>query len=407
MTKKDVQALLQSNRQRRFRQQTGTVVERKGAFWLRFYRDGENGSRIKVTEKLCDVSTEHYSVDCTAVDILRNERMAAINKGAHADLHRQTPAPEAPPMTIGTFWVTVYQPWIKNNKRWSTWRGYEKLWEQYLQDELSTKPLATYSTLDGGELLDRLASKLNENSLAHVRSLLSGIFKRAANTKGPNGKALITSNPIRDVEVSVRVRQAKARVKYTPEETIAILNAIPDLIAKLFFSLVAVMGMRPSEVAGLKWQNIKGDLLLVRESAPYGKLGELKTANSKRDLTIIEPVLSMLNAFRDSLGKPTSGLLFTNGSGEPVNHNAFVRRHIAPEAKKACARWCGLYSGRHGTATALLDLTGDIRAAYQVLGNTFETLSKTYIEPKFEQGKAGLSKLQDHLKSIKPQGEKG
>ena len=66
--------------------------------------------------------------------------------------------------------------------------------------------------------------------------------------------------------------------------------AIRSTDANLFFALCAVLGMRPSEAAAVRWENISDGVLRVREAAPYGELGELKTKRSKRDLTITEPV---------------------------------------------------------------------------------------------------------------------
>ncbi|MGA8619652.1 MAG: hypothetical protein WB660_14185 [Candidatus Sulfotelmatobacter sp.] len=136
MTNAEIQALvplLKSKRQRRFRQQRGTVVERDGSFWLRFYRDGDNGARVKITEKLCDRDTRHHSADSMPVKLLRDARMAAINQEAHQALKTQAPLPEPPPMTIGAFVLTTYLRWVKENRRWSTHRGYSKMWEQYLK----------------------------------------------------------------------------------------------------------------------------------------------------------------------------------------------------------------------------------------------------------------------------------
>jgi hypothetical protein len=39
-----------------FREQTGSVVKRADGFYIRFYRDGENGAPTKVTERLRDLS---------------------------------------------------------------------------------------------------------------------------------------------------------------------------------------------------------------------------------------------------------------------------------------------------------------------------------------------------------------
>jgi hypothetical protein len=82
-----------------------------------------------------------------------------------------------------------------------------------------------------------------------------------------------------------------------------------------------------------------------------------------------------------------------------VDHRDFDKYHIRPLAKKACARYCGLYSGRHGAATALLNLTGDVRATYQTLRNTLAVVMSTYVEPDVSAGDAGMSKYADALKA--------
>jgi integrase len=94
----------------------------------------------------------------------------------------------------------------------------------------------------------------------------------------------------------VKVRPAKTRIAYTPEETRAIIDAVPRADAKLFFAMVAVLGMRPSEVAAAKWEhmNWKTSKYHVAEAAPYGQLGDTKTKRSIRDITVIEPALSLL-----------------------------------------------------------------------------------------------------------------
>ena len=299
-------------------------------------------------------------------------------------------------LTVGAFWETIYRPWVEKNKRFSTMRGYESVWNLYVKAELATKPIDSYHTIDASEFLTGLTARLNGKSLSHVRALMSGIFAHAVNTKGTNGKALIDRNPIRDVKVLANVGESKERVAYTPEETIAIINAIQRTDAKLFFALCAVLGMRPSEAAAVKWENVSEGLLKVREAAPYGVLGQLKTNKSKRDLTITEPVTSLLATYRESLGNPKEGLLFES-DGHPINHNGFAKYYIKPFAEKVCKRWNGCYSGRHGAATTLYNQEGDVRAAYQVLGNSLEVVMKTYVKPDVEQGRTGQAKYEQAL----------
>lgn len=400
MTKADLQELIRTNRKPRFRRQHGTVVERTDGFYIRFYRDGGDGERAKVTEFLTKKTEQYHSVNCVAMKLLRDSHMSAVNNARHTSLQSATPAPA---ITVGAFWQSTYLPWVEANKRFSTGRGYDYVWKLYVKPELETTPIDTYTTVDACELLDRMVTvkKLNENTLASVKSLCRGIFSTAVR------KGVIKVNPWREAKESVKVRKAKPRVKYTPEETAAIMNAVERPDAKLFFALCAVMGMRPSEVAAAKWENMnwKTNVYRVSEAAPYGVLGDTKTERSKRDLKIIEPVLAFLKVWHAKMEKPDSGLLFTNGDGKPVNHNAFARGWIAPAAKKVCARWCGLYSGRHGAATALYNLTGDVRAAYQVLGNSLEVVINTYVEADTEQGKAGMTKFEAALKAVEIPGK--
>jgi len=90
-------------------------VERSGAFWLRFYTERQNNKRVKVTEHLADKGSDFPSIDCRALDLLRETRMAKINSEAHKTMNTPSPPPAEPPMTIGAFWVNVFEPWVKAN----------------------------------------------------------------------------------------------------------------------------------------------------------------------------------------------------------------------------------------------------------------------------------------------------
>jgi integrase len=328
-------------------------------------------------------------------ELLAASHLSTVNNLRHTELRSQT---QAPALTIDAFWQDTYLPWVKTNKRFSTVRGYEYDWKLYIKEHLAHRVLSEFTTVDACEVLDHCASvkKLCKRSLAHVKSLCSGIFSHAVR------KGIIQFNPWREAKESVRVRESEPRIEYTPEETIAITNAIQHTDAKLFFALCAVLGMRPSEAAAVRWENISNGVLKVREAAPYGVLGELKTKRSKRDLDITEPVTSLLATYRKSLNNPAHGLLFTHDGVKPINHNTFAKSYITPDARKVCPRWNGCYSGRHGAATTLYNLTGDVRAAYQVLGNSLAVVQKEYIKPSVEQGKAGqLQYAQTLLKTMR------
>jgi integrase len=390
MTKHEILELLKpAGPRRRFRKQTGSVVKRTDGFYIRYYKDTDGGERTKVTERLCDLTV----LDPKKRDLLAASHLSTVNNLRHTELRSQT---QAPALTIGAFWEQTYKPWVKNNKRFSTLRGYEYDWKLYVKDQIAGKVLNEFTTVDACELLDHCASvrKLSRRSLAHIKSLCSGIFSHAVR------KGIIQFNPWREAKESVKVRESEPRIEYTPEETIAITNAIQSTDAKLFFALCAVLGMRPSEVAAVRWENISDVVLKVREAAPYGVLGELKTKRSKRDLTITEPVTSLMATYRKEHNNPAEGLLFTHDGAKPINHNTFAKTYITPFARKVCTRWNGCYSGRHGAATTLYNLTGDVRAAYQVLGNSLAVVQKEYIKPSVEQGQAGQLQYAQILRKV-------
>ena len=383
------QLLINSSKIRRFRRQKGTVLKRRGQFFLRYNAD-DNGTQRKITVKLCDEDARHHSVDCIPVQLLRDRKMAEVNTAGHAAVTASTVMVD---QTIGEFWAAKYLPWATENLRITTSRSYATIWAGYLEAELKNRPLREYKTVDASLFLTGLASRkssdgkdqsLNRNSLNHVKSLMSGIFTLAKNL------GMVDQNPMQGCKALARVRAPKPKVAYSIPETVAIVAAIEKPDAKLFFALCAVLSLRPSEAAGLRWENIVDGMVQVRGAAPYGIVGALKTEQSARDLELIEPVAGLAETWRKACGSPTAGLIFKNEAGGAINHNDYAKKWIAPGGRKACARWHGCYSGRHGGATSLFNLTGDARAANQTLGNSLEVVMETYIKPSSAAGAAGL-----------------
>ena len=154
MTKASILELLTSDRKQRFREQRGSVVARQDGFYIRYYKDGDGGVRIKHTERLCDLGTT-----AAKVKLLQRSHMSAVNNIRHEELQSPT---QAPPITIGGFWKSVYWPWAEANKRESTQRGYQYVWKLYVGPELETRTFETYTTVDACELLDQMAKRLDK-----------------------------------------------------------------------------------------------------------------------------------------------------------------------------------------------------------------------------------------------------
>jgi integrase len=367
------------NKHRRFRTQTGTVIERHDGHYLRYYSDSQDGSqRRKITELLAPLGTK-----ATVVEINRRRRMAEINAAQRA----KVPVPGD--LTIGDFWEETYLPWVKSERAASTARGYEKLWVGYLEKDLAAVSLRKYATADATKFLTGLAPKLGRNTLHHVKSLVSGIYSHAA------ALGVVKDNPMKNAAWLVNPGRKTVRtVAHTITETVAVLKAIKRTDAKLVWVLSAVMALRPSEIAGLRWEDLDDQWLHVRRAVPYGIVSEddqTKTEGSVRDLRLVEPVAGLLENWRKACGNPLTGWLFQRPNGQPINHTAFVARKLAPDARQAIgSRWAGLYGGRRGHGTAVTRLES-LTAARQTLGHSSEKVTaQAYALPDIEAGTAGL-----------------
>jgi integrase len=364
------------------RHQRGHIYEAFGAFHVRYYQteiiDG-GPKRVQRSHRLCAKDTKHHSCSCKPVrqkceDFMReiNEKVGQVNQD----------------VTVAQFWEQTYLPFVKEKKRHSTVYGYEKLWASHLKNHFGTRTLAEYRTADGYRFLESLTKPLGRNSLQHVRSLASGIFTRAVNL------GLIETNPWS----AVRLQESRApepTVAYTLDETVAILRALSGRVdAALVFSLAAFLGMRPSEIAGLRWEDVTEEQIHIRQAVVRGIAGDTKTPQSQRTLPLIEPIRSLIGAYRELMQGVTNGWLFTGRSGGPVKMESFIKHAIMPAVRKAGLPWHGLYAARRACATNLVTLTGNVNAAHQVLGNSLQVAMKAYIKPSAEAGLAGLRLLE-------------
>jgi site-specific recombinase XerD len=98
-------------------------------------------------------------------------------------------------MTLRQLVEDLYPPYVEEQKRVSTYKGYLYMWRRHLKPR-SELALRDFRTVDAENMLRAIArsENLNRVSLAHLKAFLSGAF-RYARRQG----ILNTENPIRDV----------------------------------------------------------------------------------------------------------------------------------------------------------------------------------------------------------------
>jgi len=314
---------------------------RKGNLWLLRYYDSEfavDGSirRVQKTKKLAVFGAE--CPNKTAARDLARDFLKSINLARRA--------PESA-MTLIRFTEDRYLPFVKEHKRISTYHGYRNMWKRYLESH-SEVMLREFRTLDGERILESIAkdNELTSTTLAHIKALLSGIF-RYAKRQG----VINSENPMRDV-VLPKGKPPGETHAYSLEEIMLMLAVLPEPAATIV-AAAAFTGARKGEVRGFLWENYHGEHIYVSQSCWRGHVLEPKTPKSKAAVPVIAQLAQRLELHRSRSGNAANGLMFPSPEGKPFNMDALARDIIVPLATKGGVQWYGWHAFRRGLATNL------------------------------------------------------
>lgn len=301
---------------------------------------------------------------------------------------------------VTDFWQRTYLPHLQQTTKASTLHGYRKLWSQHLSLHLAGITLRDYKTVNATRFLTYLAERgLCTRTIAHVRSLLSGLFRHALRT------GLIETNPVTDAGSLLPARTPEPTHAYSLDEAENVITALfENTQAQLVFALACFLGLRPGEIAGLQWSDIDDEWLHVRRSSWCGIVGTTKTAESVASVPLIQPLKSLLAAWR--LQAKSEWVFPSNRGGRPLNISQFAQRTIAPLVKSKKIAWHGLYAGRRGAATLLVQLTGNAVASQYVLRHkNIATTQTFYVKPVQTEAIKGLRLLESKLAERKTANE--
>ena len=400
------------------RVQQGYIFEAFGSYHVRYYvtelLDGKPVRKQK-SERLCANDAAH-KLECNKRGKCKpnpaKEKKPAwcrpVQRLADAVMDRVNAQSGTLPDTdtlISDFWEQTYLPHLKSDVKASTLNGYQKIWEGHLSNEFAGKTLKQYRTEMGTRFLTALAQgtvtgrQCSPRTVAHVKSLARAMFGHATSI------GLIDSNPWHDAKSLSKAKPNGQTYAYTLEQAEAIVNALADHPpCQLVFALAAFLGLRPSEIEGLRFSDAVDGWLHVRRSSWRGIVGTTKTEESVASVPLIEPVKSMLASWRTQSGNPVDGYMFPsnrrdeNGERKPMILHGLVKRVIIPALEKKKITWRGLYSGRRACATLLTQLTGDAVAAQYVLRHkNLATTTAFYVKPTREAATEGMRLVEAKL----------
>ena len=360
----------------------GSVVLKHNAWHLRPHKVVIDGQKV-TSVKLCNKDDLHYSAVCPAVRELAKQKVEELKRASSDGTEPKADMP------VADFWNDVYLPWGNEvnpkvgeaNLRPSTLNGYEQVWNQHLKNHFGSVTLSKYKTVTATEFLTTLAKTQGRNTIMHIRSLMSGIFTRAVK------RGYLEANPVSNAGVDGKTAKPAKTGHYSLRESLSILAALADYTeCHLVMALSFFWGLRPSEIRGLRWEDFcfepsddcsvcqDGDWEIscahahVRRGIDKkGNVNALKTDEAEAPLPLMVPIAIPLQVWREDCGNPIEGWLFQTKNGTPADLRDWVRTKIRPTLIVKGLKWKGLYAGRRGAATMLLQLTGNALASQQLL----------------------------------------
>jgi integrase len=348
------------------RHQRGHIYLQHGSWHVRYYLTEIVAGvpvRKQRSHKLCMKDDRHHSAACKLVRQLCESFMRGVNDRVPGQSGR------AQDMPVVSFWerYLLYCEEIipltgKSRKKASTVRGYRQIWRQHLSLHFGKLTLQEYEPRMGTQFLQTLTGTQGKNTLKHIKALGSSLFKRAVIEQR------IKTNPWHDVEMPDDAVDSAGTKHYTLVEAEDIISALVDHVdCQLVMALSCFLGLRPGEIAALRWEDFDMESVHIRRSVVRGIVGTPKTPESMATLPLIDLVRAPLMLWREKCGDPEDGWVFPSRNGTPVDLHNMITRTIVPILEEKGLVWKSLYSGRRGACTMTIEATNGNYAVAQAL----------------------------------------
>lgn len=319
---------------------------------LRRYQRGsvyKIGKRIKVWYGMFRI--DQHQPEGGLVRLQRNVRLGTTQelptKNAAREALQKFLGVERRPSTRMTFtelverWTAAQVPAMKS----STAQHYEHALRGLLP-VFGDVEVSTLRRHDVERFIQDRAKKYSRSTLRSWRTTLSLVLGYAVD------HSWLEKNPVKGVKLP-RTENCAGRVidraVLTPSQVKSLADGLAEPYATLVL-LLATTGLRIGEAAGLRWADLCDEELHIRRRIYSGKVDDLKTKNSRRQLPLSSEMIHRLRTLRRS---EQDGWIFQASNGSPLNPGNWLRRELRPVATEKEIRFTGWHDFRHFFATRL------------------------------------------------------
>ncbi|WP_148573441.1 tyrosine-type recombinase/integrase [Nocardioides caldifontis] len=366
----------------------GSVYKRADGRWVaRFFVTEADGQRVR------------HSIYAKS----RAEAEAALRE-VQSQVHRGAPVTPAR-LTLAAYLEEWLDQVVVHRVRPNTLAAYRYNAERYLIPDLGGAKLAKLTARDVRLYLDRLrGGGVGTRTIQYVHQTL-----RAALEDGVR-EELLEKNVAKLVRAP-RVQQAE-RVPLTVEDVRALLKSTREHRLHAMFVVLAVLGLRRSELLGLHWDDVDftSEVLQIRRGLHRLSSGletmPTKTLRSRRTVPLPSLVTEALidhrarqDAERRELGDtwPDLGFVFTTPVGTPIDPRNCTR--IVQDACTAAGvRRVRMHDFRHGAVSVLLRLGVPPRTVMEIAGHSaLEMTMNVYGHVTLDDKREALDRVHDLL----------
>jgi integrase len=215
-------------------------------------------------------------------------------------------------------------------------------------------------------------------------------------------------NPVTLASIPPNLPEGKEGEAYSFEE----INQMLDVLLEPAATVVATAaygGFREGELRGLQWETYhpasvsgNGSLgsLQVTRSVWRGHIGKPKTKKSEAPVPVIPQLAERLAAWRSLCGNPSSGPIFGNEKGNPLDLGWLYRARMEDVLAKAGIQWKGWHGFRRVLASNLNQLGVDDSVIQAILRHSnVTTTQRHYIKVASPDAVAAMQKFSQAMSS--------
>ena len=276
---------------------------------------------------------------------------------------------------FGHFASETYLPTMKPLLASSTYERYEGIVNNYLLPVFGGKMLREMTSLTLQQYFSGLsATNLSHESRDKIRDVLSAVLGFAKQ------HGLLHLNPAEGLRLPVpRIGRRRSKPYLTPAQFEALVALFPEPYATMVYVAIFT-GLRVSELAGLRWNDLGENTITIDERYCRGDWGAPKSESSNATIAVNRAVIERIHRLKlltievkagrairkyrvVKLDGPDNLVFQSVRDGKPIRDNNILTRFIKPAARSLGLPWVNWRSLRTSHAVWLKMAGADVKDA--------------------------------------------